>query len=721
MRCRAPSAWPEPASGLEMSVLRPRAFRRRWLVPCGLALVLGAAHARAADGAACPASPEVRRLHATPVLTAGARPWAMGPLPAKPPPAPALVLPAPHSEARRHLLRRLTFVLTGMPPREDDAAAFLADPSAQVLGRTLDRLLAAPATPQRLAEVWLRATGHVDRWPSAPGPARLQPAEAWRYRDWVVTSLRTTPNVRRLARLTLAGDSQTDSAAGGPDASGMLATLWHVTAAQVSADFEETVVEWSARQAERTAGAFLGLDLSCARCHDHPALPLPSEEAAGLVAIFAHTRAFVRGPDGAPAINQELVAPSAARQKRARALKTIAGEEARLEAQRGEFALLAAAEFLPQTAEYVRAAWTWHRQPTGTLSAFTAPRGLLEEPLKRWLSALGLDGDPPAHSLAAPWWAEWTTAREAGTPEAVAAAARLVQDSHQADLQSPFFSTSPAMDAFFTLDQQTQLARQVQKIAALRRKLPDAPQIPSLAEGSPPGMDPPALAPSLPSLLTGGASPTPITPPGGGRRTLATWLEGDGAAFFARLVAVRLAEGLGHPMLPAPSALRLWTAQEPPEAAAIDEVAACLLAGGWPLAAQRILMLQANGPTRPTLRLGATEWRDALLFVTGTLDAQQGGPPDPARDSRRRSLYREWAPFPTVPTEDFLQAQASALAALARRKAGTDPLVQLNFLTHRLFQRPPTPAEREAPTATPEALRALCAQLLASEEFRALP
>ena len=645
----------------------------------------------------------------------------MEPLPVKPPAPPAVGLPAPHSEARRHLLRRLTFVLTGLPPRDDDAEAFLAALSPRLLDRTLDRLLADAAAPQRLAEVWLRATGHADRWPDAPGPASLQPAEAWRYRDWLVSGLRTTPNVRRLARLTLAGDSQPRSETGVPDRSGLLATFWHVTTAQVSPDFEETVVGWSARQAERTAGAFLGLDLTCARCHDHPALPLPTGEAAGLVAIFAHTHAFVRGPDGAPALNRVFTAPPAVRQQRTRALETLAAEEARLEAKRREFALLAAAEFLPQTAEYVRAAWAWHRQPTGTLSAFSATRGLLEEPLKRWLSALGLDGDPPAASLAAPWWPEWAAARDTGTSEAVAAAARAVQESHQADAGSPFFSTSPAIDAFFTLDQQTQLARQAAKIDALRRKLPDDPQLPSLAEGAPPGMEPPALTPSLPSLLTGDSSPTPITPPGAGRRALATWLEGEGATFFARLTAVRLAEGLGHPLLPAPSALHLWSARRPPEAAAIDDVAACLLSGGWPAAAKRLLLIQANAPGRPPLRLGDTEWRDALLFAAGTLDPKQGGPPDPAPDSRRRSLYREWAPFPTPPTPDFLEAQAAALAALARRKGGTDPMVQLTFLTHRLFQRPPTPAERDTPPATPEALRALCAQLLASEEFRSLP
>lgn len=688
----------------------------RWSLSLALA-----GTAAAADPEACPASPEWRQAHAVPVLASGKHPWAMEPLPATAPAAPAVGLPPPHSDARRHLLRRLTFALTGLPPRDDDAAAFLSDLSSRALDRTLDRLLAAADTPQRLAEVWLRATGHADRWPDPPGPDHLQPAEAWRYRDWVVASLRDTTDVRRLARLTLAGDSEPGSVSGGPDRSGLLATFWHVTTARVSPDFEETVVRWSARQAERTAGTFLGIDLTCARCHDHPALPLPSAEAAGLVAIFAHTQAFERGPDGAPTLKQVFTAAPAVRQRRAEALKGIAAEEARLEERRREFALLAATEFLPQTAEYVRAAWAWKDQPAESPAGVAAARGLLEEPLSRWISALGLEGEPPASSLTAPWWASWVAARETGTPEAVAAAARTIQESHRIDVHSPFFTASSALDAFFTRDQQAELARQAETIAALRRKLPDDPRLPALAEGAPPGMEPPALTPGLPALLTRGAAPTPITPPGSGRRALAAWLGGEGAPFFARLSATRLAEGLGHPLLPAPSTLGLWSARRPAGAGAVDEVAACLLAGGWPAAAKRVLQLQANAPTRRPLVLGDTEWRDAILWAAGTLDPKQGGPPEAAPDSRRRSLYREWSPFPSPPTPEFLESQAAALAVRARRHGGTDPLVQLDFLTHRLFQRPPTPAERRAAPTSPAALQTLCAQLLASGEFRTLP
>src|SRR5690242_17608322 len=54
------------------------------------------------------------------------------------------LLPLPPAD-RRTLLRRITFDLTGLPPRPGEAAAFLADHSPGAYERVIDRLLASPA------------------------------------------------------------------------------------------------------------------------------------------------------------------------------------------------------------------------------------------------------------------------------------------------------------------------------------------------------------------------------------------------------------------------------------------------------------------------------------------------------------------------------------------------------------------------------------------------
>src|SRR5689334_13650270 len=56
--------------------------------------------------------------------------------------------PAPPA-GREHLLRRVTFDLTGLPPSPAETDAFLADRSPDAYEKVVDRLLASPAYGER--------------------------------------------------------------------------------------------------------------------------------------------------------------------------------------------------------------------------------------------------------------------------------------------------------------------------------------------------------------------------------------------------------------------------------------------------------------------------------------------------------------------------------------------------------------------------------------------
>ncbi|MBI3856250.1 MAG: DUF1549 domain-containing protein, partial [Planctomycetes bacterium] len=60
------------------------------------------------------------------------------------------------------LLRRATFTLTGLPPRPDEVAAFLADDAPDAYDRLVDRLLASPAYGERWGRHWLDVAGYAD-------------------------------------------------------------------------------------------------------------------------------------------------------------------------------------------------------------------------------------------------------------------------------------------------------------------------------------------------------------------------------------------------------------------------------------------------------------------------------------------------------------------------------------------------------------------------------
>jgi len=63
---------------------------------------------------------------------------------------------------RATLLRRMTFDLTGLPPKPEELAAFLADKSADAYERVVDRLLASPAYGEHWGQHWLDLARYAD-------------------------------------------------------------------------------------------------------------------------------------------------------------------------------------------------------------------------------------------------------------------------------------------------------------------------------------------------------------------------------------------------------------------------------------------------------------------------------------------------------------------------------------------------------------------------------
>ena len=63
---------------------------------------------------------------------------------------------------RATLLRRLSFDLTGLPPRPDEIARFVADPPPMPMSRPVERLLASPHYGERWGKYWLDVAGYAD-------------------------------------------------------------------------------------------------------------------------------------------------------------------------------------------------------------------------------------------------------------------------------------------------------------------------------------------------------------------------------------------------------------------------------------------------------------------------------------------------------------------------------------------------------------------------------
>lgn len=207
--------------------------------------------------------------------------------------------PSPEVD-RRSLLRRLTFDLTGLPPTPEDVDSFVRDKNPGAYERVVDRLLASPRFGERLASLWLPLVRYAQDQAHQVGDdtAYFYP-NAWKYRDWVIAAFNRDLPYDRFVKLQLAADRLPASEVKSPDD---LAALGLLGLGPKYYDRERLAVmsdEWEDR-VDTVSRTFLGLTVSCARCHDHKFDPITARDYYALAGVFASTKMVNRRPDGQP-------------------------------------------------------------------------------------------------------------------------------------------------------------------------------------------------------------------------------------------------------------------------------------------------------------------------------------------------------------------------------------------------------------------------------------
>ncbi|MEW4561611.1 PSD1 and planctomycete cytochrome C domain-containing protein [Bremerella sp. JC770] len=168
------------------------------------------------------------------------------------------------------LLRRLHFDLTGLPPTPQQVEAFLADPSPAAIEKVVDELLASP----RFGEHWGRHWLDLVRYAESRGHEfDYAIPNAYEYRDYVIRALNEDLPYNELVVEHIAGDLM-DKPRMHPETGhneSVLGTgFWHL------GDWVHSPVDIRKDETDRFDNmldvmnkAFLGLTVTCARCHDH--------------------------------------------------------------------------------------------------------------------------------------------------------------------------------------------------------------------------------------------------------------------------------------------------------------------------------------------------------------------------------------------------------------------------------------------------------------------
>jgi len=203
--------------------------------------------------------------------------------------------PAPPAD-KRALIRRAYFDLIGLPPTPEQVDAFLADNSADAFAKVVDRLLASSQYGERWARHWLDVARYADGTGRPDtrmvflgyGMARDGYSNTWRYRDWVIQALNQDMPYDRFVKAQIAADLMPE-----PDRSKLLPGLGFFGIGPWFTGDDVVFVEARANERDDKIDAltkgFLGLTVTCARCHNHKYDPISQKDYYALGGVFANS------------------------------------------------------------------------------------------------------------------------------------------------------------------------------------------------------------------------------------------------------------------------------------------------------------------------------------------------------------------------------------------------------------------------------------------------
>ena len=187
--------------------------------------------------------------------------------------------PAPLAD-NASLVRRIYFGLLGLPPSPEQIDDFRNDDSPEAWEHLIDRLLDDQQYGVHWARYWLDVVRYAesDGWNQDAYRPHI-----WRYRDYVVQSFNDDKPYPEFVRQQLAGDEMRGDNPENLAATGFLRLgIYEYNQRDARSHWDDVMNEMT----DVTSDVFLGLGMSCARCHDHKFDPLLRQDYFRLRAFF---------------------------------------------------------------------------------------------------------------------------------------------------------------------------------------------------------------------------------------------------------------------------------------------------------------------------------------------------------------------------------------------------------------------------------------------------
>ena len=588
--------------------------------------------------------------------------------------------PAPPAD-KITLLRRATFDLTGLPPTEKELQDFVADKSPKGFEKVVDRLLASPRYGERWGRHWLDVMRYAD---STGSDEDHRYPHAWRYRDYVVQAFNDDMPYNQFVREQLAGDILAADPNSGVGYRGIVATGFLALGKKALAQKDLPLKRYDVvdDQIDVTAKAFLGLTVTCARCHDHKFDPIATRDYYQLAAIFSSTLSYAGGETGDPI--QTPLEPAGEFEAFLKQWKEFNGLQGKVTEilDFDKDARKHRDEEAPKIAANMLAAWRIYAKgvaPDATLARWVDYLKNSSRPeLAKWRAAT----DQNREAIAAEYQEEfrrsayqydqdlnWWKEARGSFPKAGKVAGprpRMTADKDGFFVavwqdSGPLHRTREEQMASLSPEKAKEVEELLAKAAELEKSLPtkEVPMACAVKEGDTMAQkifvrgdyhnlgDP--VERTVPSILRLSA-PAHEVKTKSGRLELADWIVDPSNPLPSRVMANRIWQGhFGDGIVRTPDNYgRLG--ERPNNAALLDYLAKTFMDGGWSIKKMhRLIMLsrtyqmsatydeatKAKDPENrrlshfPRQRLSIEEIRDAYLAMGGDLDLTMGGTLDP--------------------------------------------------------------------------------------------
>lgn len=284
---------------------------------------------------------------------------------------------------KRTLIRRAAYDLTGLPPKPEEIAAFVADASPDAFAKVVDRLLASPHYGERWARHWLDVARYSDTEGMADAGKNLQDwfPYAYTYRDWVIRALNEDLPYDQFLRQQIAADRLEKNDPRNLAALGFLA----LSRGGLGVNQHERIDD----KIDVVSRGLLGLTVSCARCHNHKFDPIPTRDYYSFYTIFNNSKEPKRLP---------LLDPTSTEAEKAEA--ELKAEQVKVDAEIAEIRKKRFPELKtlyrnePEIAKCLRSVYEARDIKTdGELDKFGREKDYQVYMLKRWRDYLAKNGE----------------------------------------------------------------------------------------------------------------------------------------------------------------------------------------------------------------------------------------------------------------------------------------------------------------------------------------